>query len=362
MPHPNPNENKNMNYAYADGSIGWQHPSSRRRFPRYCYLAGIKLNQVDWGNLPDVLVVNQAADLSYCSKLKKSNKKIIFDANDGYLIPKKKDIYDSFRGTSKFILGQHRHLEFNYEKTYLNMCERADAVVCSHPLQQKFLQNYCKNIHLITDFGPEINLDKKVDYKIGAEINIFWEGLGSSRYMPFQEINHIFKNMSDRKKYKFHIFTDLDFCKISNKLFRTTVMTECRKKAPDIADQFYFYQWNEKMLSTVATKCDVAIIPISLDNKFSMYKPENKLILMWRMAIPTIVSATPSYSIAMQMAGLDYSCINKDDWKEKLNQLLGGGEDFRRKCGLVGHQYAINHFDDRTLAARWSKVLESLFL
>ena len=305
------------------------------------------------------MVVNQAADLSYCSKLKKSNKKIIFDANDGYLIPKKKEIYDRFRGVSKFIFGQHRHLEFNYEKTYLNMCERADAVVCSHSLQQKFLQNYCQNIHLITDFEPAITLDRKVDYKIGAEINIFWEGLGSSRYMPFQEMNNIFKNMADRKKYKFHIFTDLEFHKISNRLLSTTAMTECRNKAPDIADQFYFYQWNEKMLPTVATKCDLAIIPISLDNTFSMYKPENKLILMWRMAIPTIVSATPSYSQAMRGAKQEMDCSNQEEWVSKLKDVLSD-ESFRGLLGLSGNSYAQNYYNDESIKSKWDEVLSSL--
>jgi hypothetical protein len=351
--------NSKKTYAYADGSLGWQHPSNRRRFPKYCQLAHITLEKVDWGNLPDVLVVNQAADLTYCSKLNQSGCKIIFDANDGYLIPKKGELYDPLRGLVKFILRQHKYPEMNYEGTYLRMCERADAVVCSHPLQAGFLKKYCDNIHLITDFGPSINLNLKQDYEIKDSINIFWEGLGSAKYMPFEEMDRIFGTFKNKSLFKFHFFTDLEFKKVSNRLFSTTVMDECRKKAPQIASQCYFYQWNETMFSSVATKCDLAIIPIPLDNTFAMYKPENKLVLMWRMGIPTVVSATPSYLGAMSKAGLNLACTTDAEWQEKIKELLES-EALRRVAGEKGFRQVTIDYSDKVLCSKWNNVLSSL--
>lgn len=348
-----------LTYAYVGGTKGWQHPVDQRRFPRYCRLAGISLEDIDWKRMADVLVVTQRADLTYCSRLKKTQCKIIFDANDGYLIPKKQHVYEHGRGLMKFLLRQHKYPEMHYEATYLRMCERADAVVCSHHLQAAFLKNYCENVHLITDFAPNTPLKRKDDFSINNTINIFWEGLGSSKYMPFEELERIFGAFPDRSIYKFHMFTDIEFKRVADRLFKTSVMDECRKKAPRLANQFYFYQWNERMFSEVATKCDLAVIPIPLDNTFAMYKPENKLILMWRMGIPTIVSATPSYAEAMSKVSLNLACSTDAEWKEKINILLSS-EALRRTAGEEGYCQARIGYGEQSLCTKWDNVLSSL--
>jgi glycosyltransferase involved in cell wall biosynthesis len=136
-------------------------------------------------------------------------------------------------------------------------------------------------------------------------------------------------------------------------------MDECRKKAPQIADQCYFYQWSETMFSSVATKCDLAVIPIPLDNTFAMYKPENKLVLMWRLGIPTVVSATPSYSAAMSNAGLNLACTNDTEWREKIIELLES-EALRRHVGQKGFLQASKFYCDKVLSSKWDNVLKSL--
>lgn len=355
----NATQRMGLTYAYVGCSEGWQHPADRRRFPRYCQLTGIPLNAVDWGHVPDVLVVTQAADLTYCSRINKADCRIIFDANDGYLIPRKRDIRDLGRGLFKFAMRQHKYPDMHYERTYLRMCERADAVVCSHPLQVALLKDYCENIHLILDFGPNIELKRKRDYSIKGAVNIFWEGIGSTRYMPFTEINRIFGSHRNKSIFRFHLFTDLEFKRVSNRLFGTTVMDECRRKAPDISNQFYFYQWNELMLSEVATKCDLGIIPIPLDNTFGMYKPENKLVLMWRMGMPTVVSATPSYAEAMTKVNCNLACASDAEWENNINRLLES-EVLRIAAGEDGYRQAELNYGESALRAKWDNVLSSI--
>jgi hypothetical protein len=346
-------------YAYIGASGDWRHPVDRRRFPRYCKLAGIPLEPMNWRAWPDVLVVTQSADLTYCSRIPRSDCRIVFDANDGYLIPKKWDVRDPARGFFKFVTRQHRYPELDYERTYLRMCERADAVVCSHPLQAAIVKEHCDNVHLITDFGPEVELGRKRDYSMGDPINVFWEGIGSTRYMPFTEINRIFGAHPKRSSFRFHLFTDLEIRGVADRFFRTTAMEECRKKAPDLAPQFYFYQWNEQMFPVVATACDFAVIPIPLDNTFGMYKPENKLVLMWRMGIPTIVSATPSYADAMSRVECDLACADDAQWTAAIDRVLGS-EALRRAAGDEGYREAGINYGDSVLRARWERVLASI--
>lgn len=348
-----------ITYAYTPCSADWQHPVDRRRFPRYCQLTGIPLATADWKHRPDVLIVTQAADLTYCSRIGREDCLIVFDANDGYLIPRKRNFFDRGRGLFKFIVRQHKYPEAHYERTYLRMCERADAVVCSHPLQAAFLRHYCKNVHLITDFPPNIELKRKRDYSIKGPINVFWEGLGTTRNMPFSEINRIFGSRRDASAFRFHLLTDLELMRVSNHFFGTTVMDECRRKAPDLFKQFYFYQWNELVLSEVATKCDFGIIPIPLDNTARMFKPENKLVLMWRMGIPTIVSATPSYAEAMTKVGCNLACFSDAEWQSNIDRLLEN-EELRRTAGEDGYRHVELNYSENAMRTKWDKVLASI--
>lgn len=347
-------------FSYVGASINWDHASDRRRFPRYCSLTGISLNDFRKNKIEsDVIVLNQASDLTFWVNYPRNKTKIIFDANDSYSIPSKMNIKDFGRGTLKYLLGKHERLELNYIKTYLNMCSRADAVIVGQPAQVNIIENYNSNLHIITDFSPSICVNPKQHYELQKTINIFWEGLGSS-FKPFSEIERIFQPLMREFQFKFHFLTDLEFYKISDKLILTTIMNEAKKMAPSIYDKFLFYQWNEKMLEPIATSCDIGIIPIPLIENSNYFKPENKLVLMWRLGLPTIVSATPRYKSLMSKVTNNLACTSDEIWRKSIIELVNDISK-REISGKEGYNFTQKHYSDESLCEKWKNAIYSVF-
>ena len=122
---------------------------------------------------------------------------------------------------------------------------------------------------------------------------------------------------------------------------------------------FYMYQWNLDTFSHIVTACDLAIIPINTDSPLARGKPENKLLLFWRMGMPTLVSSTPAYSRAMDTCGLDFYCKNNDEWAEKLEKLIVDVET-RKKAGQTGKQHADSFYSEKIYMEKWDRLFESV--
>jgi glycosyltransferase involved in cell wall biosynthesis len=151
--------------------------------------------------------------------------------------------------------------------------------------------------------------------------------------------------------------TSLRFAQWSRRLR----LRDTKRVLEGLVDHAFLYEWNELLLSRVATGCDLGVIPLDLTDPLARGKPENKLILMWRMGLPTIASATPSYLRAMDAAGLDMACATDDEWLEKL-EAYGSTETARRDAGRQGRDYAEREFATEKILARWDAVLGSLGL
>jgi hypothetical protein len=77
------------------------------------------------------------------------------------------------------------------------------------------------------------------------------------------------------------------------------------------------------------------------------------------MGIPTIVSATPAYSRAMEACGLTMACATTEEWLATLDRFIGD-EAARREAGAAGRRYAETTHGEQALLRRWDAVFESL--
>jgi glycosyltransferase involved in cell wall biosynthesis len=118
--------------------------------------------------------------------------------------------------------------------------------------------------------------------------------------------------------------------------------------------------WNRETLSDLVTQCDLAIIPVPIDSPLEEGKPENKLLLFWRMGMPVVTSATTAYQEAMQQAGLQMACRTSEDWERTLEYYLRN-EAARRDAGERGRQFAESHWSEQSMVHRWDQVMLSLF-
>jgi glycosyltransferase involved in cell wall biosynthesis len=130
--------------------------------------------------------------------------------------------------------------------------------------------------------------------------------------------------------------------------------------AKKIFDSVRLHPWDEKTCAQVIPACDLAVIPIDLSDSLVTGKPENKLLLLWRLGMPVVTSATPAYKRAMKLAGTEgLACRTEGEWVAALERMMDD-ESLRRDTGVRGRTLAETHYSESQMLARWDSVFASL--
>ena len=340
-----------------------QHPWNLRNFVYYAKNRRLKFQIAQPDEYYDIVVLSPLADLSVWLKYPKGKTKFIFFLVDSYLSIPSGNLKGAFRGLAKYVVREQKYIRINYRETLQEMCKRSDAVVCTTLEQATEIAKYCDNVHIILECHFNAVRQFKTDYNMTSRVNLVWEGLPAN-VDGFYQIKDAIINL--RKSYSIclHIITDLVHKKYLNRIGKTHMIDEVEQilgKASHLNNDslFYMYQWNLDTFSSIVTACDIAIIPIDTNNPFAKGKPENKLLLFWRMGMPALVSSTPAYTRVMDACGLDFYCENIMEWEKKLEKLIIDAE-VRKKAGLVGQQHANNYYSEKEYLKKWDRLFESV--
>jgi hypothetical protein len=102
------------------------------------------------------------------------------------------------------------------------------------------------------------------------------------------------------------------------------------------------------------------LIPIDLDDPFVRGKPENKLLLLWRMGMPAVVAATPAYLRAMSEIGTSVlACRSEDEWISSLTR-MASQEPARREAARRGREHAEIVHGPEAVMQRWDTMFRSI--
>jgi hypothetical protein len=259
------------------------------------------------------------------------------------------------RGTAWFVIGKHKKFRFDYLNSIRAMCRRADAVVCTTQEQQNLIQEMCDNVHIILDLHSTVVKNVKSDYSASKPFRMVWEGLPSN-LSQLTRIAPLLRPLLNERSAELHVVTDSALSRLKGMLGQI----DTRKALARNFANAVFHDWQEQTCSEIITSCDLAIIPIDLGDPFVVGKPENKLLLLWRMGMPVIVSATPTYRRAMADAGTaELACANDGEWLSALQRLLVD-EDARRDAAMRGRAHAeTRHGSDQVLSL-WDGLFNSL--
>jgi glycosyltransferase involved in cell wall biosynthesis len=343
--------------AYLPLTSDLSGPGDRRRF---CYYA--RARHLDWeifraGASYDIVVLGPLADLTHFSRMPRSGPKLVYDMPDSYLEIDESHWRSRLRGAAKFAFRQHRHFEWDYKDSLRKMFARADAVVCSTDEQGQRIAELNANVHPILDFQTEIVSRTKEDYRAAGEtLQLFWEGIGGN-LIVFDEVREALVRLSKRRRIALHLFTD-----VWQKPFNAPVPElPTRRLLHGLRDEIpiFMYEWNAFMLASIATACDLALIPIVMDDPLFRAKAENKLLLLWRMGVPTITSATPAYVRTMDAAGVRMYARTVEEWEELLER-FGADEGARKGAALAGRRYVTTEHSEAASLAKWDAVFESV--
>lgn len=343
-----------LNIGYVPMSENYQAPGDKRRFSYYAKSRNLKFEIADPSKKYDLVILSQNADLSIWCNYDRDGAKIIYDLIDSYLAIPRNEIKGSLRGLAKYASGKSKYLKLNHWKSIESMCSRADAVICSTDEQARFIEPFCNNVHQILDVHSYINKSNKNDYQADKIFNIVWEGQADNVFQ-FDLLRTVFSDLEKEHEIALHFVTDLSYQRFAGRYWKTYTAD----KVKGLCKRVYIYEWNEIMWSQIISSCDLAVIPVDLKNPLVRGKPENKLILFWRMAMPVITSATPAYVRAMNKAGLDMTCSTKDDWFVMLKRYILN-ERARKTAGLLGRKAAYEHYPEGEILSSWDNVLRSI--
>ena len=346
---------KSLNVGYSTLGNDLTRPGDRRRFCHYASRRDVPFEIANPSSRYDLVVTTSGGDLGIWSRLPESTK-LVFDLVDSHLAVPRTDLRSALRGAFKFAFRHTRHLHLDYRALIAATCRRADAVVCTTEEQKGDIRGLCPNVHVILDFQPEAAKQVKTDYGAGNVFNLVWEGLPGN-LVTFSCIADALRRLRTRRKIALHLITDLERAIGSTHVWMRPTKPWARRLIG--IDEIYLYEWNQHVLPTISTACDLAVIPIPLDKPFFAGKPENKLMLFWRMGLPVVTSATPAYERAMRGAGLAMTCRTTDDWVRTLERYIDD-EQARREAGQRGMAYAHAAHGEPRLLQKWDDVFASV--
>lgn len=343
---------QNISIGYVPYSNTFERPGDKRRFVHYAKQKKLRFEIADPQKKYDLVVLSECADLSVWSRY--PHGKVVYDLIDSYLAIPKTNLKGLLRGAAKFASRQSLHLKLNHWQAIADMCRRADAVICSTEEQKQAIEAYCSNVHIILDAHSSVIQTTKQNYAATEPFRLVWEGLPQT-LGSFTQIKPALEALRNKYPLELHLVTDPNYYRYLGLYGKTDTLTLARKFFPDIQ----LHPWNTETCAKILCACDLAVLPLSLDDPFIYGKPENKLFLFWRLGIPTLASATPAYARAMQSAGLNDTCAHADEWLKSLERLILD-ETARRENGLRGKAFVEREHNEEKLLARWDALFASL--
>jgi glycosyltransferase involved in cell wall biosynthesis len=344
-----------LRVGYAPLSPSLEQPGDRRRFPYYAEHRGVRFEIADPAQDYDMVVVSQRADVVRWAE-HRGRTRLVYDLIDAYLAgPPGIDWKSRGRGLAKYAIGEISRPVLDYRSAIVAMCERADAVVCSTPRQKRDIERYSGNVHIVLDAHFELGDTVKRGYTAGPVLNLVWEGQAEN----IPALSVVAEALSDSRlaeRTAVHLFTDLEYFRYLRRVGRRSSVKLGRQMFPRV----YFYEWNPHLFASVVTGSDIALVPVDLSTPLTAGKPENKLLLFWRLGMPVIASASEAYERVAGEAGVaGMTARDAGDWRVALER-YGPDDEARREAAERGLRYVTEHHSEEQLLARWDRVFESV--
>jgi|688.fasta_scaffold141327_2 glycosyltransferase involved in cell wall biosynthesis len=341
-----------MKIGYVPYSADLTHPADRRRIKIWSAALKRPLETKDFSQV-DILVLSSRAN--YGKFIKNSNSFIILDLVDGYIGENPPPIKDFLRNILRTWGGSSSFRWLTYTRHLTYACKNADRIIVASPEQRLEVLKYCDDVHVILDDHSE--LDVSLHQNIGREQkdSLFWEGL------PYT-FKHFSIASSQIDQFLSDVGGTLEI--LSKNIFRRwggiagrqTLTQNVYKLFPKSKNSVNVHEWEIEKLIELAKECDIGIIPINVEDKFALLKPENKLLSMWILGLPTLVSRTPAYERVLLKAGLGFCLVSDEDWYEKI-QFLRNNDRFRKEILEKANRYLSENHSRDILVEKWSDAL-----
>lgn len=346
---------RKLRIGYQPLSSDLSQPGDRRRVVFWAKQRGHNI-VTDLTEPVDVILLSERADFEVFSK-KNSSIPVIFDLIDGYL-SKENFARDWFRGTSKVIGGQLSGRPKPFTKFVENLCLNVAGVICSSPEQRKTIEPFSNNIHIILDSHEELPLQVFGSRGRDSRNRILWEGMPATMG-GLKQIKPVLSTVQKSLNLDLNFVTNTRYFRLLGKYFESDTSSLLKQNLGGMYKNSSIIPWSTTNLVKTARLSDVAVIPINLSSPLQYLKPENRLLIMWRLGIPCLTSASPAYIRVAAKAISDTICSSAEDWQDKLTWLLQNA-DASEAIVQNGQAYIREFHNSDLILEKWDRAIESV--
>jgi hypothetical protein len=341
--------------GYAAYSRDFSGPGDRRRFCAYARQRGLEFDYPELGGDHELVVITQNADLTGWTARKRregDRLRIVLDLVDPYFEQKRLD-ERLLKGLGRYWEGRDSRLSPDFLRTLRETCRAVDGVICSTPEQRETILQYNPNVEISFDwFDEELGAPKR-DFVRDGRLKLVWEGQAGT-LRSIQTLRGPLNGLKD--KIELHVVTDPSVPRWYGRL-GTLPATEL---LAGIECPIRLMPWRKETFSGHITAADLAVIPMDFSHPMFAKKPENKLVLLWKLGMPVLAASTPAYRRAMGAAGLDMVCETERDWTQRLAALAEAPADTLAGLARRGRDHALGAYGEAAFRAPFDRMFTSL--
>lgn len=345
-----------LKIGYVPNSQDLGHPADRRRIVYWAKNRGHEII-LDLNQPHDVLVLSGRADFTHWSE-KANRPPLILDLVDGYL-GKENFWRDWMRGAGKVITGQNSGTPKPFRKIIVEACQLAQAVVCETPEQRETILPFCTNTHSVLDFHEEFPM---LSYNRKLQSDNFpalmWEGL------PFTAkglllLESAISQIAKSQHISLEMVTDLEYPLVLGKYFYKSTRNIVEDIPKLLESRFKLTKWSLESVVAAAERSHLAVLPLDPEGKLNPLKAENRLLMMWRLGLPTLASPSLAYMRVMKQTQVEGICNNPSDWSKKILELMNS-VDLCEESVERGQQYIRDTHSKEIVLSAWDRLFESV--
>ena len=348
---------RKLRIGYWPLSPNLKSAGDRRRIVFWAHARGHEII-TDLSQSVDLIIASEKTDFN-SENISKRKSPIIFDLVDAYLSPLN-DFEDLARGVAKKFSGQISGVVKPFSKHVKDFCLEADAVICSSSEQERIILPHNQNTHVILDSHDEVPFIKPLqpNHMKAKEFRILWEGQPAT-IRGVRQISTTLAQLATTGRMQIDFVTDERYFQFLGKHFERHTLTLIKKDLKEVHDKISIIPWSPNNLVEIAKNSSVAMIPIDLSVPMQRLKPENRLLIMWRLGLPCLCSPSPAYVRVSEVAGVSGTCENEVDWHAKFSNLLND-PGFAYEEIVRGQEYLHMYHNRDILLKKWDRAIESV--
>jgi hypothetical protein len=343
-----------LRIGYSPQVPDLSHPADRRRLVYWAHKRGHTITQ-DLNSRVDVIVLAGRSDFAKVGAYK-AKAPVIIDLIDGYL-GSENPIVDLARGLGKIGTSQLSGIPKRYSKVLSQAIAQADATICASVEQNYLIGRITNNSHIILDFHEEFPFIPFSE-NFFEQRHLLWEGQAFTAG-GLKSLEKVFLRVIQKQPIALNLVTDIETPRILGQFGVISTINRLGKLPKILGQGFTLTPWSIPNVISSARKSMFSIIPLDPKNVLNPLKPENRLLIMWRLGLPCLTSPTLAYERVMEEAGLDSICRSDREWLSKLEEFISS-PSLRRDNVQKGQTYIHEKHKESETLNRWDKAIESV--